>query len=185
MKAQQEQINLLAVLESYAVERDEMTRQLWRPRVLTSFLRNVPNWLHDNLHPDGPFGDRLPWGNKRRQVTAQRKDGLARAGEAHATDSLTLFNHRRQRLLAAHDAAMAAYHPGLYGGRVTLLRVKTLSLLRAHDAEMGWGKLAANGVAVRMVAGAHYNILEKPNVVHLAAQLRASLEEAQIPDRYS
>jgi thioesterase domain-containing protein len=40
---------------------------------------------------------------------------------------------------------------------------------------MGWDQLALGGVEVRLVPGAHYNILEQPHVAALAAQLRECL----------
>jgi thioesterase domain-containing protein len=81
--------------------------------------------------------------------------------------------------MAAHLQAMRDYNPPPYPGRVTLFRVQALSLTRSYDPEMGWAKLAAGGVEVRMVAGAHYNMLERPHVEVLAARLRESLDRAQ------
>jgi len=166
LEAQGERVNLLAVLEGYAVEREEARRELWRPQAMASFARNLPHWLADQLHPAGPYGRRMPWGSP--------------PPDADVADAcLTEFDLSRRRLKLAQDEAMAGYRPGMYGGRVTLFRVQTMSLFRAHDPALGWGKFAGEGVTVRMIDGAHYNFLEQPYVQSLAAQLRASLEDAQ------
>jgi thioesterase domain-containing protein len=44
---------------------------------------------------------------------------------------------------------------------------------------MGWGRLAKEGVEVKMVPGAHHNMLEQPHVATLAAKLKESLTHAQ------
>ena len=74
---------------------------------------------------------------------------------------------------------MASYAPPVYPGRLTLFRVRALSLFRSFDPEMGWGQLAAGGVEIQRVSGAHYNILDPPHVASLAAQLGSSLSRAR------
>ena len=78
-------------------------------------------------------------------------------------------------VMATHLRAAVSYDPPVYPGRLTLFRVRTLSLLRAHDPEMGWGRLAAGGVEVRMIRGAHHTLLESPHVEDLAGQLSICL----------
>ncbi|HUT18860.1 MAG TPA: hypothetical protein VM366_06845, partial [Anaerolineae bacterium] len=77
----------------------------------------------------------------------------------------------------AHLQALQSYRPQVYPGHVTLFRVPGMRLLRASDDGFGWGKLATGGVTVRKITGAHYDILERPSVEALAAQLRDSLIE--------
>jgi thioesterase domain-containing protein len=84
-----------------------------------------------------------------------------------------------RRLLAVHGQAIRDYYPQPYPGRVTLLRVRALSLFKSYDPQMGWGRVAKGGVEVQMIAGAHYNILESPYVRVLAARFKESLERAQ------
>jgi len=74
---------------------------------------------------------------------------------------------------------MSHYAPSTYYGRVTLFRVRGMSLFRAGDPKMGWDHLVRGGVDVRIIAGGHNTILEQPHVQPLAAQLQASLLEAQ------
>ena len=89
------------------------------------------------------------------------------------------FRCIHQSLMQVHFRALRQYRPGPYRGRVTLFRVRAMSLFRAADPKMGWGKLAQGGVEIRMIAGGHNTILEQPYVQSLAEQLTASLEAAQ------
>jgi hypothetical protein len=79
------------------------------------------------------------------------------------------------RVMAAHEYAISNYVPRPYAGPVVLFRVRTMLLFRAGDPLMGWDRLAQGGVEVRIVPGAHYNILEPPHVAMLAAYLRETL----------
>jgi thioesterase domain-containing protein len=173
-----ERTALLAIFEGYAIGRRATLRKHWRPKVMLSFLRNLPYWLRDNLHPDGPYAHLLPWEQVQRLQQLGREparlDCPLRCPSASGD-----FADRRRQLEAAHDLAMTHYRPGPYAGRLTLFRVQAMSLFRAHDPTMGWGEWAQQGVDVRMTPGTHYNILERPHVAGLAAQLRQCLQAAQ------
>jgi amino acid adenylation domain-containing protein len=181
LQAEGERLALLAVLEGYAPGREEAKRQLRHPRVLSRFAVNLPRWLRDTLREPGA-GQRLAARLRRRLRHADELRGLdgrvhqaitARFGEEpDAPESL-------RRLMIAHLQAVRSYRPQPYAGRVTLFRVQALALFSAHDPAMGWGKLATGGVEVRIVAGAHYNMLERPHVAALAVKLKESLEQAQ------
>ncbi len=94
-------------------------------------------------------------------------------------DLASNLSEAQHRVLAAHRQAIRAYRFQAYPGRVTLFRVRALSLFRAHDPDLGWGKLAAGGVEVRRISGAHYNILVPPHVLTLATELKDCLDRAQ------
>jgi thioesterase domain-containing protein len=48
-----------------------------------------------------------------------------------------------------------------------------------RDQTMGWGKVAAKGVAVHEISGNHYSMMAQPNLETLAERLRAYLEERE------
>lgn len=74
--------------------------------------------------------------------------------------------------------AIDAYAPLPLAGRVHLFRTQTLSLLRADDPQMGWGRLARHGVIIHKIPGAHYNILQPPYVSTLARELARALGDS-------
>src|SRR5205814_8458397 len=69
-----------------------------------------------------------------------------------------------------------AYKPRPYDGAVTLFRSPGHQLLCSFDDQYGWGELALGGVAVRIISGAHEQILKEPHVQFVAKQMAECLE---------
>jgi thioesterase domain-containing protein len=92
------------------------------------------------------------------------------------------------------------YRATAYPGKIVLLRASEKALRGLDDPQGGWGQYAAGGLEILEIDADHGNILEQPNVRHLAAELRSCLNRAQskapahrlsvltdsgIPQRYS
>jgi thioesterase domain-containing protein len=178
LQAQGEQVALLALFDTYAPHMPGVWRQLWRPRILIGFLRNLFYWVRDFW--------RRPGGA--RQALARTR-GLARAvwprlgrradplpTEAAVLNVLGDVSEERRRLLVAHLRALESYRPRAYGGRLTLFRVRGMRLFHTYDTELGWRKLATGGIEVRMIRGAHYDILKRPALDALGTDLKAILD---------
>jgi thioesterase domain-containing protein len=178
-----QKVALLAILEGYApLPHLNDAKKLWRPQVLARFAINFPHWLRDNLYDP----------KVRQKLMGQLRGGFRRIPEPREWDNRVKHTFAENfgdaqdvpesygRLMAAHSLAMSIYIPHTYPDHLTLFRVRTSSLLRSTELDKGWGKLAARGVTIRMVSGAHFNILEKPHVNILAEDLRKSLEMNQL-----
>jgi thioesterase domain-containing protein len=111
-------------------------------------------------------------------VILDRATSSAQVGVESIIGDASDIPEEHHKLMESHLQAAWNYRPQVYRGRVTLFRTRTLSLSRSHDPEMGWGELATGGVEIKMIPGAHYNLLEKPHVEALAAQLKSSLAQA-------
>jgi thioesterase domain-containing protein len=77
-----------------------------------------------------------------------------------------------------HRAASARYRPGVYPGRLTLLRAREQPRALGADygdPALGWGCLAAGGVAVHEVPGTHLTLFDDENVGDLAGAVRGCL----------
>jgi thioesterase domain-containing protein len=85
------------------------------------------------------------------------------------------FPDRHRTFLEAHANALSTCSAREYLGPITLIRARTLSLKSwlAHD--LGWRRLAKGGLDIRMIHGAHDNILTEPRVRVLAAHLKECL----------
>jgi thioesterase domain-containing protein len=94
-------------------------------------------------------------------------------------DDLSQIPKEHHKLLMAHYLALINYQPQIYPGRITLFRTRRESLLGPFDAEMGWGRLATEGVEIKELSGFHATFLQQPYVQSLAKQLRRCLDEAQ------
>jgi aspartate racemase len=75
--------------------------------------------------------------------------------------------------------AELSYRPTVYPGLVVLFRASEKALRGLEDEGSGWQKYVAGGLEVHEIDGDHGNVLNEPNVRHLAAALRARLEQAQ------
>ena len=178
LAAQGETVGLLAVLEGYAPLRGRHRDSMWRdPRLIGHFIRNLPYWFSNNLRLSRKamvqrLRRKIRWQGKR----IVRKFGWAvTVGPEDLYDDTSHIPAKQRQLIEKHIQAMSQYDPDIYPGTVTLFRVRSQSLSRTPDFAMGWNKLAAGGVDIKMVPGSHHNILEQPHVQVLATQLKESL----------
>jgi thioesterase domain-containing protein len=180
---QGESIAHLAIFEGYA-PLGPGGRAIWRrPREWLNFARNLPYWLGDYFEQ----GSAEFWVAVRRRMRIVGKRMGRRFGRRvtiNSTDVLgeqmeTIPTHAR-KMYETQIQAQIRYKPQPYSGRVTLYRVKRLSLMRAGDPLMGWGNLSQDGIDVRFVAGSHGTLLEELHVCSLAARLKADLENKAV-----
>lgn len=173
-----EPVGGVAIFEGYAISRAEGRKQLWRPQAMARTAFNLPYWLIDY----GPRAyaqmraHRMSEGKSTWQERVLEIDRRVALLDPHELAVAEEIPPAHRRVIAAHLQALREYHPPPYGGRVTLFRVRALSLFRAADPAMGWGSLARGGVDIRIIPGAHHNILERPYVNELAKQLEKMLE---------
>ncbi len=84
-----------------------------------------------------------------------------------------------QDFVAARYRALSTYMPRPYEGKVILLRAKVPTLFRSRDARMGWDSVAAAGVEVHHVAGAHDDCVSAAHGKELALLLMRCVEKNQ------
>jgi thioesterase domain-containing protein len=179
LRAQGETVGLVAILEGYAPRAAEKGAEIPAGRKLINFLQNLPSFFKEFLalsqnEKASLFRVRF----SRMKKSLKRKAGLSVEYEPEdfiAEDITQVEPHLRQ-VMMNHIEAARMYRPCKYPGRIDLFRVRRLSLFRATDPLMGWGTLAAEGIEVHRIEGAHRNILQPPQVETLAIQLRACLE---------
>lgn len=75
--------------------------------------------------------------------------------------------------------AMSQYRPTVYPGQLIIFRSVNREVSFENDELLGWGGMAARGIEVCDVTGAHLEMLYEPNVRILAKQLRSRLDHAQ------
>ncbi len=79
------------------------------------------------------------------------------------------------RVFRANRQAYRAYVPRVYAGRITLFRAKRQGVGCLPDPTLGWGPLAAGGMDIRDISGAHGTCCREPHVQGLVEQLRGCL----------
>ena len=150
-------------------------------------LGNVPIWLHDFFQMNSA---------ERKVVVRRRIKRISKAMErtvgieAEMSPLEIIGDHvhvmeapvHRRHLMELHMQAIMKYRPSYFQGRVTVIRVRGMPLFSRRAYDMGWSKVAKEGVDIRMVLGAHHNVMRAPYVDDLAAQIRECMDKT-IKDR--
>jgi amino acid adenylation domain-containing protein len=180
LETQGEEVALLAIFEGYAPIRQDASIYL-KPRYMLNFFKNIPYWLHDfrKLSHSQKTGRVV---NALRYIAKYffaRNQKLAWISLEDFLDDIEQVPQKRRSLMEIHLNAMLQYHAQPIQSSLTLYRVRGQSLFRSFDPSMGWSRLTKSRVQIRMIDGAHFNIVAKPQVASLARQLKASIEEAR------
>ncbi|MBU6399951.1 MAG: amino acid adenylation domain-containing protein [Verrucomicrobia bacterium] len=148
----------------------------WHPGWAFRFLGNVAYWMGYYLRCDAEQRrEFLRW--KLRIVRRKLQRRVVRPPSAKSefdverVVDLSGCSADQRQLWLAHIRALFAYHPQPYAGHVTLFRTRGYPWFCSFDPSYGWASLAAGGVTVRVVPGAHESILAEPHVRELAGAL--------------
>jgi thioesterase domain-containing protein len=76
------------------------------------------------------------------------------------------------------ERALAAYHPSIYPGTVTLFRCRARNSTSLNKRANGWDSLVAGGVQIHAVPGSHQTMIAEPRVRILARELQACIDAA-------
>jgi thioesterase domain-containing protein len=90
---------------------------------------------------------------------------------------------RYLRMWDTNLAAIRAYRPWPYPGRIALFRAAVGDATHAYDVpDLGWGPYAEDGVELYEIPGTHDTLVLEPHVQVLAAHLRAYIDRARAGD---
>ena len=178
----------------------EMAQQLFAAGETRTWVGPLDTNLMGNL-PVEPGSDGLPeeegvdWAqlllNFSRHGTKVTADDLRRQGSieqqvAYAIEHGVLpYNLdmptaiRYMRAGNDNNEAKSHYVAKPYQGQIFLFRASQGQVLECSDPTLGWGCVAAGGLEIYEVPGAHWNMLVKPHVQLLANSIRAWLDRAQ------
>ena len=182
LHAQGEKISLLALINS-APPNSSYDRFHFNAAFCARFLQNLVYWSRYVLQlKRGRRWEFLRWklrAIRTKLLPLSRLFGKA-AADFNIEDYVDLASQPegRRSLWAAHVQALFKHQPKPYAGHVTLFRTRGHSMLCSFDHSFGWRELAAGGVAVRIISGAHETIMDEPHVQLLAEELKKSLDES-------
>ncbi len=83
---------------------------------------------------------------------------------------------RHFHIIDTYGEATAAYRPGIFPGRISLIRTRQ----SPGAPDMGWHGLAREGVEIRHVAGDHFSMIKEPHVKELALALREVIDKVGV-----
>jgi amino acid adenylation domain-containing protein len=176
-----EEVALLALIDTEAPEPIE-TADRWSPRALGAYLRNLASWVVDDDFFRSTTAEKMERLRSKGRLLWSRIRSFEQPDAAgpDIRDVLGVwrFPDHHRAFLETHSRALANYRPQEYDGPITLIRARTVSLASLPPHDLGWSRFARGPLDVRVVPGAHDNILTEPRVQMLAAQLRACLDSA-------
>lgn len=82
---------------------------------------------------------------------------------------------RNFHIVDAYDAAVMAYQPRAYRGRLTVFKAKD----SWGAADMGWTELSNGGLDVHTLPGDHYSLIQEPQVAVVARELQKLIGELE------
>jgi len=178
LEAQGQTVRVLALMNSWPPN----CRQNHVPRTLRGagcFVMNLGR-LIGRFRQWGAGGRRqfIRWklrALRQRALQLFRPKGADERVQVEMTFDLSEVTTAERELWQSHLKALNRYHPGPWGGHVTLLRTAGYPLFCSFDRSYGWTGLAKGGVTVRMVPGWHETLMVEPHVADAARELRRHL----------
>ncbi len=164
LRADSQEIGLLALLDTYPAQPARLVRRLAGHATNLRGLSLPGKFVY--VAQKARFAPRKIKGRVWRAIY----DSLQKFGQTlpRVLHSVTEFNS-----LAAHR-----YVPRAYDGKVTLFWACG-DLRGSNDLVAGWSALATGGIEVQKIPGNHLNIIKEPHVAELANKLTECLRRAQ------
>jgi len=169
-------------LRRMAVEARQQRFLQWRERAIR--LQGLREYFAERLRAliRSPIRIQEPSiGRKARQragvLVSALRDQSEKESPSAKCDLDNNLTDARRAIGQAYEQAMAAYVPGRYAGRVTLLWPEDLPFEPAGDATCGWRKAAAE-IDAQIIPGGHLTCITK-YAEQLAERLKLCLERAQ------
>lgn len=157
-------------------------RRQWTPVRLLRFARNLGWWMAEDLGASRPADIVIRARSKARILRAWMRRHFSPSWggllEPDIRDRLGVPQLPENYVpwLEAFLDAIARYRAQPYPGGIVVLRARAQPLAGNVTHDQGWGLLARGPVVVRVIAGAHDNILREPRVRPLAAALTSAID---------
>jgi amino acid adenylation domain-containing protein len=141
------------------------------PKTRPSFAQSLGIHLSNLWHLKSP--ERFTYLNNRlvyRLNNSSLRDMLISQWSSLGSLSPNLLNLLDSNLQAMHD-----YVPQMYGGDATLFRSRIQEIESTLDPDLGWAQLITGQVEIIPIPGAHFSMLQEPNVRVVSKQLKLYL----------
>jgi amino acid adenylation domain-containing protein len=148
----------------------------WNPISAANCLRNLPNWVREDLLHAG-LGDVVRRLRRKWSVLRRRLGNDASAMDVPDYFALDALPANFRMLAQENYRALRSYTPRPYPGKMFLFRASAQPLSPGdwHKTDMGWHGLPRGGLMVRTIPGNHDSILRDPYVRALAQELHTVL----------
>jgi thioesterase domain-containing protein len=147
-------------------------------------VRNLPNWVLDNILRTEPKGFIAVVNNHLQQIAKRGSRILSLGGMMPGKPDVGDFFDVNQlppeyvRMMESNLRALREYTPKRYPGRLTLFRARTRPLFHSQREDLGWSEWVTGGVKILSIPGHHASILKEPSVQVLARNLQSALDDS-------
>jgi aspartate racemase len=174
-----ERVALVALLDSAPSNAGYERMRWWSPDFWLRFGVNMLYWLDDFFKTKADerraFVERKFRAWKRKLARKLRGGGGSEQVDLEEVIDTTKFPENELRLWQVHLDLLTQHVSRPYAGKVTLFRTRGQPLFCSLENDFGWGRLAKDGVEIKMVPGSHESVFMEPEVAQLAGQLKACL----------
>ncbi|MDA2920403.1 SDR family NAD(P)-dependent oxidoreductase [Desulfobacterota bacterium AH_259_B03_O07] len=177
LNAQGQEVDLLAIFDSWAALLDEIT---YNDEVEREAKKMLEEFLLEQGVSPGQFKMQLPLKDfLNLQPDEQTTYILEEARNSNLVKSdgeLDMIRHLWE-IFSVNMRALLDYVPQSYNNHITLFKVSEQVSYENIDPTLGWGKLTSQGVDVHVIPGNHFSMLREPNVGVLAERLKDCLNK--------
>jgi thioesterase domain-containing protein len=180
------QVKLVGVIDT-GLPRDRPPTLAGVFGISLAIVRNMPNWVLDNILRTEPNGF-IAGLNNHLQMLAKRGSRLLSSGSMQWKPELGDFfdvnrlppswAEKYVKMMESNLRAFCEYTPRHYPGRLTLFRAGTRPLLHSQCADLGWSEWVTGGVEILSIPGHHGSILKEPSVQVLARNLQSAVDNS-------
>ena len=177
------QVKLVAVIDT-GLSPDRLPTIAGCFGISLAIVRNLPNWVLDNILRTEPKGF-MAGLNNHLQMLGKRGSRIFSSGSSMPwkPELGDLFDVNRLppkyvKMMESNLRALREYTPKHYSGRLTLFRAHTRPLLHSQFADLGWSEWVTGGVEILSIPGHHASILKEPNVQVLARNLQSAVDNS-------
>jgi thioesterase domain-containing protein len=174
------QVKLVAVIDT-GLSRDCPPTLAGIFGISLAIVRNMPNWVLDNILRTEPKGFIAGLYNHL-QILGKRGSRIL-SSDSSKPELGDLFDVNRLppeyvKMMESNLRALREYAPKRYPGRLTLFRACTRPLLHSQGADLGWNEWVTGGVDIVSIPGHHASILKEPSVQVLASNLQSAIDNS-------
>jgi thioesterase domain-containing protein len=177
------QVKLVAVIDT-GVSRDRVPTLAGSFGISLAVVRNLPNWVVDNILRTEPKGF-IAALNNHLQTLGKRGSRVLSSGSSMPCkpEIGDIFDVNRLppkyvKMMESNLHALCEYTPKHYPGRLTLFRARTRPLLHSQSEDLGWSEWVTCGVEILSIPGHHASILKEPSVQVLARNLQSAVDNS-------
>jgi thioesterase domain-containing protein/uncharacterized protein YbdZ (MbtH family)/acyl carrier protein len=177
LRSRGEQVALLVVIDQVASHPERLAVRS-RLNALAAIVANLPFWIRYDLLQTG-FTSLFRRLRVKVRGALRKVTGSRQSGDVNDVLDVSRLPANYAAVIERLYRASLNYIPRPYAGQLNLIKARAQPLFQVAEDDLGWGRLAMDGVRVSIVPGNHDNMLVEPHVQSLARVLKEFIHIAR------